>query len=434
MNFEYILADIATNWYLYLSMPFVAAVIGYLTKIVAIHMMFQPIEFVGKRPVFGWQGIVPRKAAVMAGIACDTMTRKLVSPRDIVDRLDGDRVIELVEQPLLEASEDIARDVLSHLQPGLWESLPENIQRLVIRRIQARAPEVVSAIMADVRENLDTVFDFNDMVVSNLLRDKHLLNRIFLEAGAEEFHFIRNSGAVFGFGIGCVQAVAWALTHSPLIMPVFGLFTGWLTDWIALKMIFRPLHPRRYFFGLVEWQGLFLRRRDEVARDYARLIARQIVTPANILDAVLKGPSSDRLFTMVNREVQRIIDEQSGPARPLVVRALGSGRYRAMKHAVAERIMARLPEALKHVEKYAEEAMDLEHLLTQKMSELSAEEFEGLLRPAFRQDEWILISVGAALGFLVGELQVLAMEFLANPVPGFDGGQAVLNVVGPFAG
>ena len=43
------------------------------------------------------------------------------------------------------------------------------------------------------------------------------------------------------------------------------------------------------------------------------------------------------------------------------------------------------------------------------MQELTPDEFEGLLRPAFQQDEWILIAVGAVLGFLVGEMQVLVM-------------------------
>jgi hypothetical protein len=43
------------------------------------------------------------------------------------------------------------------------------------------------------------------------------------------------------------------------------------------------------------------------------------------------------------------------------------------------------------------------------MRELTPAEFESLLRPAFPQDEWILIAVGAALGFPVGELQVFLM-------------------------
>ncbi|WP_107866803.1 hypothetical protein [Agitococcus lubricus] len=65
-------------------MPFVAAGIGYVTKIIAIWMMFNPIQWLGFETriagyrVFGWQGIVPRRATFMASIACDTMTRVMV--------------------------------------------------------------------------------------------------------------------------------------------------------------------------------------------------------------------------------------------------------------------------------------------------------------------------------------------------------------------
>jgi uncharacterized membrane protein YheB (UPF0754 family) len=73
-----------------------------------------------------------------------------------------------------------------------------------------------------------------------------------------------------------------------------------------------------------------------------------------------------------------------------------------------------VPETLTFIEDYAEEAMDIRNTLVQKMRELSAEEFEELIRPAFQQDEWILITVGAVLGFAVGELQVLLVENLAS--------------------
>ena len=61
---------------------------------------------------------------------------------------------------------------------------------------------------------------------------------------------------------------------------------------------------------------------------------------------------------------------------------------------------------MRHIERYAADALDIRNTLTTKMRELTPAEFESLLRPAFQQDEWILIAVGAALGFLVGELQV----------------------------
>jgi hypothetical protein len=40
---------------------------------------------------------------------------------------------------------------------------------------------------------------------------------------------------------------------------------------------------------------------------------------------------------------------------------------------------------------------------------MTPEEFEGMLRPAFKEDEPTLILVGAILGFLVGELQIHLM-------------------------
>lgn len=76
--------------------------------------------------------------------------------------------------------------------------------------------------------------------------------------------------------------------------------------------------------------------------------------------------------------------------------------------------MERLPAAMAHVEGYATDAMDIRNTLMTKMAQLSAKQFERLLRPAFEQDEWILIATGAVLGFAVGELQILIVEFLTR--------------------
>ncbi len=197
------------------------------------------------------------------------------------------------------------------------------------------------------------------------------------------------------------------------IIPVFGGLTGWFSDWLALKMVFRPKQPTRYL-GLFTWQGLFLRRRHEVAADYARLIAQRVLTPAAILDALLTGPLSDRLYAMIQREVSDAVDREAGLAQPFVVGAVGTRQFLAVKRVVAAGVIEALPAAMQHAHGYVAEALDLENMLTEKMRRLTVDEFEALLRPAFQQDEWILIAVGAALGFLVGELQVHIMLAFAS--------------------
>lgn len=397
------------HWYLYLSMPFVAAIIGYTTKLLAIRMMFQPLEFIGIKPYLGWQGVVPRNAERMASIATDTMLNNLISQQEIVSRLDPKRITEEIEKPLLESIEAIIHEAAAQYSPGLWEAMPQMARNMIIRRIKADTPEAVAELMKDIRDNIEKVFDLKYTVVTNLVRDKEILNRIFLEAGHKEFRFIAHSGIYFGFTIGLIQMTVWTFYKSPWVLPAFGLFIGWFTDWLALKMVFRPKYPTKFLFGLFEWQGLFLKRRKEVAADYGRLIAQEIITPRAIIDGVLRGPLSDRLFVLVNKHVQRAVDEQSGVIRPLVVLAVGSRQYQDMKKLVAERMINTMSDTSRHIEKYAQDAMDVENTLITKMQTLSEEQFEQLIRPAFEQDEWILIACGAALGFIVGELQTLIM-------------------------
>ncbi|WP_439384021.1 DUF445 domain-containing protein [Amycolatopsis lexingtonensis] len=403
-----IVADFARHWPLYVSIPVVAALIGYGTKLVAIRMMFQPVEFIGVKPFLGWQGIVPKRAARMASIACDTMTEQLIKPAEVVARLDASRIAQEIEKPLLAGVEDIVREVAGHYQPGLWESLPVRVQRLVIERVQHESPRMVAAVLDLIKSDVDSVFDLKGMVVTSLVKDKRLLNRIFQEAGAKEFKFIARSGLVFGGAIGIIQMVAWVLFKFPPIMPIFGLFTGWFTDWLALRMIFYPIEPRRYFG--VQWQGLFLKRRAEVAEAYGSLIAKEIITPHNVIEAILHGPLSDRVLALIQRQLDR---ELGSVAKPLLVFAVGSRKYQDMKLSIASQIMSRLPETMRYIEDYATDAMDIRNVLVSKMKQLSPKEFERLLRPAFEQDEWILIATGAVLGFAVGEAQVLLLEHLA---------------------
>ncbi len=392
----------ATPW-LYLSMPLIAAIIGYVTKIAAVRMMFQPLEFVGIKPYLGWQGVIPRKAQKMASIAVDVITSKLITIEEIFARLDPRQIAAEIEKPMLGAVEQITREVLSQHQPGLWEMLPNFARDRLIKRVQAEAPQVVAEVMKDLRSNISQVFDLKHMVINALLRDKLLLNRVFAEVGRKEFKFFGHSGLVFGFLIGVVQMVTWLFYQSPWILPAFGLFIGFASDWLALQMLFHPKRPVK-ILGLT-YQGLFLRRQQEVSRDYARLVADQIITPGNIWQGILEGPGSDKLFALVQKHVERMVDEQAGIARPLVAFAIGSRQYQQMKKAVTEKLVETLPQTMKHVEGYAEGAMDVRNTLMERMQKLSPEEFEGMLRPAFKEDEWSLIAVGAVLGFLVGELQ-----------------------------
>ncbi|MGA4791350.1 DUF445 domain-containing protein [Nocardia sp. AB354] len=405
MNWAGVVADLREHWYLYAVMPLFAAVIGWFTKLAAVEMLFRPLEFKGLPPYLGWQGIIPRYSARMATVAVDLMMSRLLDPQEIIDRIDPAELAKHVQEPMLDTVEGIVHELMMRHQPGLWELLPEPVRRMIVRRIHNDAPELIGRMMDDLKNNVDVVFDMRTMCVDALLRDKALTVRLIRDIATPELRFIVRSGLIFGFILGIVQAAVWALTHSTVVMPLFGAFVGYSTDWLALQMIFRPIDEKRYF-GVFRWHGLFHKRRNDVAVDYGTLMATEILTPANIIHAMLTGAQSDRLFSLIEYDIQRVMDQRMGFAKPVVELALGRGTLAAMKHDIVATVREQLPRSTAEIEQYTMRALDVPGLIIEKMGMLTNEEYENLLRPAFKQDEWKIVTVGAVLGFLVGELQV----------------------------
>jgi uncharacterized membrane protein YheB (UPF0754 family) len=404
--------DAANNWLIYLSMPLVAAFVGWSTKIVALEMIYRPLEFKGIGPI-GWQGIVPRRAGKVGSKTIELLTANLLKPEELVDKIDAVEAVEALRAPLARAIDDITRDLADQIRPGLWDSLPEAGRKAVQARIHAQVPKVTENLLNEMKSDLSRYVDVQFLAVTTLVRNKDKLVKLMRGLGDNAMAFVRRSGIYFGFGIGLVQMFAWGLFKNPWIMPAFGFGVGLISDYIALNMLFRPIRPTK-ILGLFQFQGLLHAQRETVTADYARILAEDLFTPEILLDGLLKGPGSDKLFALVAKEVEEAVDAQTGIARPLVVFTVGTQRYRELKETVVRLILERLPETLHEAGDYAASAIDLEKTIIEKMNQLSPEEYESILRPVFKDDEPLMITVGAVLGGFVGELQVQMIELLGH--------------------
>lgn len=407
-NWQEIKADFGANWFIYLSMPFVAAFVGWSTKIVALEMLYRPLAFVGIGPI-GWQGIVPRRAGKVGSKTIELLTQNLLKPEELLEKVDAREAVENLREPLTQAVDEISRELAEQIRPGLWDSLPDAARRTIQARIHEQTPKVVEKMLGEMRADLPRFVDVQFLAVTTLVRNKEKLNKLMRGLGDNAMAFVRRSGIYFGLGIGLVQMVAWALFQNPWIMPAFGFGVGFISDYIALNMLFRPVQPTKYL-GFIPFQGLLHAQRDTITKDYARILSEDLFSPEILFDGILRGPGADKLFALVGKEVESAIDAQTGIATPLVKLAIGTQRYNALKDNLVQMVLERLPTTLRDAQDYAMSALDLEQTIVDKMGQLTNEEYESILRPVFKDDEPTMIAVGAILGGLVGEIQVQIIE------------------------
>jgi uncharacterized membrane protein YheB (UPF0754 family) len=407
-SLEQIAADFKLNWFIYLSMPLVAAFVGYTTKLVALQMLYRPIEFVGIGPI-GWQGVVPRRAGKTAALTIQMLTDKLLKPEEILDKIDAQEAVDELREPLTRTIDAMARELAEQIRPGLWDSLPAAGRNAVLARVHAAAPGVVNNLLAEMKADLPRFVDLQYLAVTTLVKNKTQLNELMKGLGGAAMKFIRRSGIYFGFAIGLVQMVAWGFFHNPWIMPGFGFVTGFASDWLALNLIFIPREPKK-LLGFIPVHGVLHAQRNDVTRDYAHILANDLFSADVLLEAILHGPTSERLFAAVDKELSAALDAQAGLAKPLITLAIGTKRYRDVKDTIVQMVLERLPETLQEAKDYTAKTLDIENLIVEKMNNLTPDQYEAILRPVFKDDEMLMVTVGAVLGFLVGELQVVLVE------------------------
>ncbi len=407
-------------WLIYLVIPLTAAIVGWWTNKLAIHMTFYPIAFKGwiiKEDIpwmrLGWQGIIPLKATKMASMSTDMILEHLIDIKEVFGKLNPDRVAEELESNVRTLARTTMEKAMQENVPLLWATLPKKRKEKIIQTAINEFPEAVENIMEEIKSDIIDLWDVKEMVLEEIDANRGIMNELFLRCGEEEFKFIEKSGFYFGFLFGLIQMVIWYFIESYewawMTLPTAGLIVGYLTNFIALKMIFEPERPIR--FGPVVFQGLLMKRQEEVSREFGKVLASRLFTMHNIFDNIIYGKATEKIVDLVEEHVNNLIDKTAGLNRAIIQIATGTKTYNNIKQMVVDTFTEELPQSITEVFDYAENALDIEDTVAEKMSSLPADEFLGFMRPVFQEDEWKLIIIGAILGMFAGFVQVIILVF-----------------------
>jgi uncharacterized membrane protein YheB (UPF0754 family) len=406
-----------------LTIPLFTGAIGYLTNWSGVWMLFYPVEFAGWRlpglkrlaPLLprriqqipgvmqggvGWQGIIPSRAAKMGSIAVDKGIAKLGSPSDFYRQLEPEAIAEHICTTAQNDIREVVDRTMTREYPDTWPGMPRRVKGAVHSRVQQQLPDIVTTVTDEIGAHIDQLLDIKLMVIRRIEENPEMANRIYLEVGRKELRFIINFGFFFGALLGVPLVFLTNAYPHWWVLPIGGVIIGYVTNWMALWMIFEPVEPHR--FGPLKVHGLFIRRQPEVSEVYGEIIAEDIVTLRNIGDELLHGPRADRTRQMIEDSMRPAIDRAAGPARLAVKVALGPSEYETIRESVATEAVDYTMTPLTDPEFNRRQSTALREMFADRMRELPHKDFSELLRSAMREDEWLLLLHGAVLGFLAG--------------------------------
>jgi len=398
-----LLTRIQENW-IVLLIPVISALVGWITNVVAVKMMFYPVEFIGIKPYLGWQGVVPANAMRLAKTANELIVGNLITLRELFDTtFSPEALAEKLKPATKQISDQIIAEVAETRAKAMWDNAGEFMQNKIREQVETEVQTAITAITNEMADNIDDILSLEDTVLQAVDRSKQLMGEMFYAVGKQEFKWVERSGLYFGFLFGVIQMLIWVEYPAWWILPAAGFFVGYATNWIAIKMVFHPQKPVK--IGPFTIQGLFHKRQKEVSAAFGEIVATRVLTADNIVESVMGGPGREQLTGIISQHISQLIHKyEQHPMADMLVPAAERTQIRSQ---LLERIEAELPKQGGFFHTFAGHAVDLRGELERRMSALDSETYEGILRPAFQTDEWKLIALGAVLGTGAGFAQLV---------------------------
>ena len=407
-----------------LSIIPVTAFVTWAHVWMALKMVFYPITFwgfhLGPLPV-GWQGIVPRKAGRISGIITDNTLSKLGSLREFLEAMDPEDMAMIIGEQVGFELEHLIDEVMIYRNAVLWENLPYSIKRRIYAQAHKQLPNTLKELVTELTMNVESLVDMREMVVRQMEGDRRLMVRMFLKVGQKEINFIWHISALIGMFFGIFQMIVWFVVPWHWTVPFWAAIWGFLTNWIAIWMVFNPIEPHyiRYpqIFRLTKdrkfpWivpvlkigtynvQGAFMKRQEEVSDVFASVVTEDLITLKSIMTEMMYGTKKDKTRRIVKRHINEIMETPL--VRTSLQLSLGPREYARLKTDLIDRSIEITMGPVCDPALNASRAQKIFQMFRDRIRELTPKEFQNLLRPAFQEDEWILIVLGGVTGFLAG--------------------------------
>ena len=88
-----------------------------------------------------------------------------------------------------------------------------------------------------------------------------------------------------------------------LLLPIAGLIIGWLTNYLAIKMLFHPKKPLK--FGFITLQGVFPKRQKALGEKLGEVVSKELVSTDDILDKVTDQAKGDDMKKVLEEKVEK---------------------------------------------------------------------------------------------------------------------------------
>jgi len=195
-----------------------------------------------------------------------------------------------------------------------------------------------------------------------------------------------------------------------LFIVIVGTFIGWITNYIAIKLLFRPYNEINILgFKL---QGVIPKRRKELAESIGKTVNSELISIKDITNTINSMELEVEIDKIVGEIVEKKIKGEFIGSYPMLKMFINDSIINKIKSYIKSAIEENKGEIVNTIIDKLEKEIDFEDLIIKKINEFSLEEVENMTINIAKNELKHIEYIGAVLGAFIGVIQYLLIKII----------------------
>lgn len=193
-----------------------------------------------------------------------------------------------------------------------------------------------------------------------------------------------------------------------LILAIIGGLTGYITNVIAIKLIFRPIIPIKIPIINKEIIGLIPKRKTDIATNIGTIIQEEFLSLDEILDNIVTEDDKQSVVEYIRVKLKLIINEKLSLAPSSIKRIIQEYIY----DFIEEEIKHSIDDLSEEIVSKATTRINIKEIVENKINQLDLYELENIILRIAKNELKHIEILGLVLGILIGIIQGIIILFI----------------------
>lgn len=193
-----------------------------------------------------------------------------------------------------------------------------------------------------------------------------------------------------------------------LILAIIGGLIGYITNVIAIKLIFRPINPIKVPIFNIEIIGMIPKRKKEIAINIGRIVEEQFLSIDEITNNLVTEQDKEYIIDYIKVKIKLILNEKM-VLIPSTIRSLVQNY---ISEIIEDEVREGIDELCEEMIAKASNRINIKEVIENKINELDLYELEIIILQIVKNELRHIEILGLILGFFIGIVQGIITIFI----------------------